>query len=144
MAEDGATYLTQKEIDDFVAELDKDQDGCISYHELEHKLDAVYKELQPNAKSYNLHHESRTEARHEFLRGVMGTEKESIPAEDFKKTVASWKIASLEQDKQAAKEEDDYFKSISWPRRLRAIWEVDGPEYLFLFIVVALQIGLGV
>lgn len=144
MAEDDTPYLTQKEIDEFVAELDKDSDGCISYHELEHKLDAVYKELQPDAKSYNLHHESRNEARHEFLRGLMATEKESIPVEDFKKTVASWKIVSLEQDKQAAKDENDYLKSISWPRRLRAVWEVEGPEYLFLFIVVALQIGLGV
>jgi len=144
MAEDGITYLTQKEIDDFVAELDKDRDGNISYQELEHKLDSVYQELQPSAKSYNLHHESRTDARHEFLRGVMGTEKDSIPAEDFKKTVASWKIASLEEDKKAARDEDHYLKGISWPRRLRAIWEVDGPEYLFLFIVVALQIGLGV
>lgn len=144
MAEDDTPSLTQKEIDEFVAELDKDSDGCISYHELEHKLDAVYKELQPDAKSYNLHHESRNEARHEFLRGVMGTEKESIPVEDFKKTVASWKIVSLEQDKQAAKDENEYLKGISWPRRLRAVWEVEGPEYLFLFIVVALQIGLGV
>ncbi|KEF62557.1 uncharacterized protein A1O9_00530 [Exophiala aquamarina CBS 119918] len=144
MAKDETTYLTQKEIDEFVAELDKDRDGNISYQELEHKLDVVYQELQPKAKSHNLHHESRQDERHEFLRGVMGTEKDTIPVEDFKKVVASWKIASLEQDKQAAKDEADYMKGISWPRRLRAIWEVDGPEYLFLFIVVALQVGLGV
>ncbi len=74
----------------------------------------------------------------------MGTEKDSIPAEDFKKTVASWKIPSLEQDNQAAKDEDNYMKHISWPRRLRAIWEVEGPQYLFLSLVVALQVGLGV
>lgn len=143
MAEE-ESYLTQKEIDEFVSVLDKDNDGCISYQELEQHLDDVYKELQPNAKNYNLHHESREEARHEFLRSIISTEKDTIPADDFKKVVATWNIPSLEQDKQAAKEEDDYMKHISWGRRLRAVWEVDGPEYLFLAFVVAWQIGLGV
>lgn len=136
--------LTQKEIDAFVTALDKDQDGNISYLELEQKLDAVYKELQPNARHYNLHHDSRQNERHEFLRSMLGTEKDSIPAEEFKKTVAAWKIASLEEDEQKTKEVDAYMKHISWPRRLRAVWEVDGPEYLFLVVVVSMQIALGV
>lgn len=136
--------LTPEEINAFVSALDKDGDGNISYSELEHKLDAVYKELQPDARHYNLHHDSREHARHEFLRSLMGSEKNSIPAEEFKKIVVSWNIPSLEQDKKAAKDEDSYLKDISWPRRLRAVWEVDGPEYLFLFFVVASQIALGV
>lgn len=142
MAKDGT--LTEQEIDDFVTALDRDRDGNISYLELEAKLDAVYKDLQPDARHYNLHHESRQLERHEFLRRLMGTEKDSIPAEDFKRLVASWEIPSLEEDKQAAKDEDDYLKHISWTRRLRALWEVEGPQYLFLSVVVALQIGLGV
>ncbi|RVX74974.1 hypothetical protein B0A52_01251 [Exophiala mesophila] len=142
MAEE--SYLTQKEIDEFVSVLDKDNDGNVSYQELEHHLDDVYKELQPNAKHYNLHHESREHARHEFLRSLIGTEKDSIPVDDFKKLVATWNIPSLEEDKKAAIEEDDYMKNISWGRRLRAIWEVDGPEYLFLAFVIASQIALGV
>ncbi|KIX06881.1 uncharacterized protein Z518_04857 [Rhinocladiella mackenziei CBS 650.93] len=135
--------LTENEMNSFISALDKDRDGNISYVELEHKLDAVYKELQPDARHYNLHHDSREHARHEFLRGVMGTEKDSIPAEEFKRAVVSWNIPSLEQDKQAARGEDNYMKGISWVRRLRAIWEVDGPEYLFLLIVGGLQIGFG-
>lgn len=137
-------YLTKEEINDFVDHLDHDKDGCISYQELEQKLDAVYDELEPDARDYNLHHESRKDARHEFLRAVLGTEKDQIPAEEFKKTIASWEIPSLAQDRQAARDEDDYLKHVSWGRRLRAYWEVDGPEWLFIAFVVAAQIALGV
>lgn len=138
-------YLNQKEIDDFVSQLDKDNDGCISYGELEQKLDQVYKELQPEAKAHNLHHSSRKDTqRHEFLRSMLGTEKDKIPTEDFKKIVSSWRIPSMEQEKQTEKEEADYLNNISWPRKLRAIWEVNGPEYLFVAFVISAQIALGV
>lgn len=137
-------YLNQKEIDDFVSQLDKDNDGCISYGELEQKLDQIYKELQPEAKAHNLHHSSRKDTqRHEFLRSMLGTEKDKIPAEDFKKIVSSWKIPSMEQEKQTEKEEADYLNNISWPRKLRAIWEVNGPEYCFVAFVISAQIALG-
>nr|POE66647.1 dual oxidase 1 [Quercus suber] len=138
-------YLSEKEIDDFVDHLDHDQDGCISYQELERQLDDVYSELQPDAKRHNLHHDTRATERHEFLSSLMGSEeKTALPAIEFKKIIASWHIPSLEQDKQAAKHEDDYLRKISWGRRLRAIWEVNGPQYLFLAFVVAAQIALGV
>lgn len=138
-------YLTQKEIDDFVTQLDKDNDGCISYLELEQKLDHVYKELQPEARAHNLHHESRKDTqRHEFLRSMLGTDKDKISAEDFKATVKQWQIPSMEQDQKAEKEENDYLNNISWPRKLRAMWEVEGPEYCFIAFVVSAQIALGV
>lgn len=138
-------YLNEKEIDDFVAQLDKDNDGCISYQELEQKLDHVYKELQPEAKPHNLHHSSRRETqRHEFLRSMLGTTKVKIPAADFKKIVASWQIPSMEQEKQMEKEEADYLNNISWPRRRRAVWQVNGPQYCFIALVVSAQIALGV
>ncbi|KAL6246739.1 hypothetical protein RBB50_006046 [Rhinocladiella similis] len=135
--------LTQNEIEAFVTALDKDGDGHISYYELEYRLDAVAQELHPEAKHYNLSHESQVKARHEFLRSLIG-QRDSISAEEFKHVVASWNIPSLEQDKQAAKDEDDYMKKIPWARRIRAIWDVDGPEYLFLLFVVALQVAFGV
>lgn len=139
-------FLTQTEIDEFVDSLDHDNDGCISYNELERKLDAVYAELQPEAKQYNLHHDSREAERHEFLRSIVNgaRSRDNIPADKFKKIVTDWQIPSLEQDKQAAKDEDDYLKKVSWTRRLRAIWEVDGPEYLFVAFVISAQIALGV
>lgn len=130
-------YLTQQEIDDFVKQLDKDNDGCISYSEVEQKLDQVYKELQPEPKAHNLHHESRKNTqRHEFLRSVLGTEKDKIPVENFKTIVEGWQIPSVQQEKQTEKEERDYLNGISWLRKLRALWEVEGPEYCFLAFVV--------
>jgi len=138
-------YLTREEIDDFVAQIDKDNDGCISYSELEQKLDQVYKELQPEAKAHNLHHSSRKDTqRHEFLRSMLETEKDKIPAEDFKQTVKKWQIPSIEQEKQVENEELDYLNSITWARKLRAMWEVEGPEYCFIAVVVSAQIALGV
>jgi dual oxidase len=138
-------FLTDEEVDKFVAALDKDKDGCISYTEIEQGLDTAHKELAPNPKSHSLNHSSRSnEERHEFLRRMMGTEEDRIPTEDFKKTVRSWKIPSLEEDKQEAQNEDDFLKKLPVWRRLRAYWEVRGPTYCFLFVVVGFQIGLGV
>lgn len=142
---DSAKFLTDDEVDKFVAALDKDSDGCISYSEIERGLDQAHKELAPNAKPYQLHHASTLDGqRHEFLQRMMGAEKDRIPVVDFKKTVRSWQIPSLEQDKQEAKDEDDFLKKLSLGRRLRAYWEVHGPTYSFMFVVVGLQIGLGV
>jgi len=138
-------FLTQQEINDFVTQLDKDNDGCVSYTELEQKLDQVYKQLQPEAKAHNFHHSSRkNEQRHEFLRTMLGTEKDKIPAEDFKKVVKTWQIPSMEQEKQTEKDELEYLNSITWARKLRAMWEVEGPEYCFIAFVVSAQIALGV
>jgi len=39
------SYLTEEEIDQFITELDTDKDGLVEYHEVEQKLDDVYKEL---------------------------------------------------------------------------------------------------
>lgn len=138
-------FLTQDEIDDFVTQLDRDNDGCVSYTELEQKLDQVYKELQPEPKVHNLHHSSRKDnQRHEFLRSMLGTEKDKIPADDFKKIVRTWQIPSMEQEKQTEKDELEYLKNITWARKLRAMWEVEGPEYCFIAFVVSAQIALGV
>lgn len=137
--------LNDKEIDDFVKGLDKDQDGCISYSELEHQVDVVYKELLPHPEDFSFHHPSRKdEQRHEFLRGMMGSEKDKVRADEFKRTVASWGIPSLQQ---AKKNEDDnvhYLEGVGWGRRIRAAWEVQRPEYVFLMVVVGLQLGLGI
>jgi Ca2+-binding EF-hand superfamily protein len=38
-------YLTDEEIKQFMKELDSDNDGLIAYHEVEAKLDEVYREI---------------------------------------------------------------------------------------------------
>lgn len=138
-------YLSQEEVDSFVAHLDHNKDGCISYTELEKELDATYKELQPEAKAHNLHHDSRKDTqRHEFLRSMLQSEKDAIPVEDFKRVVSSWQIPSLQQEKQEERNGDDYLEKIPVGRKLRAYWEVNGPEYVFLAFVVSAMIALGV
>ncbi|KAL6706316.1 hypothetical protein ACN47E_005606 [Coniothyrium glycines] len=138
-------FLTDEEIRLFIDDLDYDKNGYVEYTELERKLDEVHKEIAPKAQPHNLHHASRgDEARHEFLRSVLGTREDRIKRDEFAKTVKGWNIPSLEQDRKEAKEEDDYLKQISFFRRARAYWAVKGPEILFLALVVSLMIGFGV
>ncbi|KAF1830799.1 hypothetical protein BDW02DRAFT_84676 [Decorospora gaudefroyi] len=136
--------LTDAEIERFIDDLDLDNDGNVDYWELERKLDEVHEQIAPKAQPHNLHHASRgNEARHEFLRSVIGTREDKIKRDDFAKCVKTWEIPSLEQDQKEAQEEDDYLKHVSVYRRARAYWAVKGPEIVFMALVVILMIGFG-
>jgi dual oxidase len=136
--------LTDDEIKQFVDDLDHDNDGSIDYWELERKLDQVHKEVAPKAQPHNLHHASRPdEARHEFLRNVIGTRENRIPRAQFEQCVRQWEIPSLEQDRKEAKDEDDYLKRMSIWRRMRAFWAVKGPKIAFMSLVVAMMLAFG-
>ena len=104
--------LTDEEIKKFISDLDHDNNGKIDYWEIERKLDQVHKEIAPKAQPHHLHHATQTEARHEFLRSVIGTREDRIDDDEFAKTVKSWDIPSLEQDRKEAKQEDDYWKQM--------------------------------
>lgn len=136
--------LTDEEIKKFIDDLDHDDNGKIEYWELERKLDQVYKEIAPKAQPHHLHHESRTEARHEFLQSVIGTRENHIDESKFAECVKKWEIPSLEQDRKEAKQEDDYWKQMSIWRRARAYWAVKGPEIAFLTLVAAFMVAFGV
>jgi dual oxidase len=138
-------YLTDEEIKKFIDELDHDHNGNIDYWEVERMLDEVHKEIAPKAQPHHLHHASRgNEARHEFLRSVIGTREDTIKRDKFAECVKSWEIPSLEQDRKEAKEEDDYIKQMSIFRRARAYWAVKGPEIAFAALVVSFMIAFGV
>ncbi|KAF2246098.1 hypothetical protein BU26DRAFT_432596 [Trematosphaeria pertusa] len=138
-------YLTDDEISRFMDDLDKDDDGNIDYWELERKLDQVHKQIAPKAQPHNLHHKSRgDEARHQFLRSVIGTREDHIPRNEFKQCVRRWKIPSLEQDRKEAKDEDEYVRHMSIWRRIRAYWAVQGPGIAFLALVVAFMLAFGI
>lgn len=93
-------YLTDEEIKQFIDDLDHDNNGNVDYWELEKKLDEVHKEIQPKAQPHNLQHGSRNdEARHEFLRHVIGTREDRIKRDDFAKCVKTWEIPSLPTSK---------------------------------------------
>jgi dual oxidase len=138
-------YLTDEEIKKFLDDLDHDGNGTIDYWEVERMLDEVQKEIAPKAQPHHLHHASRgDEARHEFLRSVIGTREDRIKRDQFAKCVKSWEIPSLEQDRKEAKEEDDYLKQMSFYRRARAYWAVKGPEIAFMALVASFMIAFGV
>lgn len=73
----------------------------------------------------------------------MGTDKNHVTVAEFKKIVESWRIPSMEQEKKEENEQADFVKKMSYARRLRAYWEVHGPEYGFLALVVGMQIAFG-
>lgn len=97
-------FLSDKEITYFIKELDKDADGCISYAEIENKLDTISHELDLVPKQHHLHYESNADKeRHQFLRRIMASEKDSIPAHQFPQTVRTWEIPSLDETKKTTK-----------------------------------------
>jgi dual oxidase len=51
-------YLSEKEIDEFLKDLDENDNGYIEYDEVEHKLDEVHKEIAPDPKPHRLHHKT--------------------------------------------------------------------------------------
>jgi len=130
--------LSDQEIEEFLVDLDKNNNGYIEYDELEHKLDEVHKEIAPEPKPHNLHHADREDdQRHQFLRSVLGTDKNRISRADFVQTVKTWGVPSMVPEKK------DYTRSMPWGRRLRAYWSVRGPEALFVSLVVSMQIAFG-
>lgn len=138
-------YLTDEEIKNFTDDLDENNNGSIDYWELERKLDQVHEEIAPKAKPHHLHHESRPDkARHQFLRSIIGTREDKIQRAEFEKCVRTWEIPSLEQDRKKAKDEDDYLKQMSIWRRARAYWAVEGPQVMFMVLVVAFMLAFGI
>ncbi|KAF7504574.1 hypothetical protein GJ744_002069 [Endocarpon pusillum] len=138
-------YLRDEEVQDFLNDLDIDQDGFVTYLELESKLDQVHNEIAPKAEAYNLHHQdSDQQERHAFLRSVLGTDDDKIPWENFAEIVKTWKVPSLIQDREVEDEASQYMKSLALGRKLRARWEVHGPVWVFMTLVVSLQLAFGI
>jgi hypothetical protein len=103
-------------------------------------------ELVPGGpQPHNLHHGSKqADERHAFLRKLIGSGKDRIPRAEFADRVRTWRVPSMKQDSAKRGGQDKYLQSMSAWRRVRAYWAVHGPEFLFLGIVVGLQLGLGI
>ncbi|CZS88092.1 hypothetical protein WAI453_000495 [Rhynchosporium graminicola] len=142
MAEDN--FLTDEEVRQFIDDLDKNNNGYIEYSEVEYKLDQVHKEIAPEAKPHNLHHRnSDNEQRHEFLRSVMGTDRNQISRDDFTGIVQKWCVPSMKPDKKAEDEHKEFMKHMGTGRKIRAWFAVRGPEVLFIGLVISMQIAFG-
>ena len=137
--------LSDKEIQEFIKSIDFNNDGYVSYQEVERKLDDVANELDPVPKKHHLHHHDRKAGdRHSFLRSVLGTDKDRVPNDEFAKAVREWQVPSLEQVKQKDKDASGFSQRLSWSRRVRAWWSVEGPQVCFLGLVVAMQLAFGI
>jgi len=81
-------YLTDGEVEEFVNDLDKNNDGFVDYEEIVLKLDQVHNEIAPGAKSHHLHHKDvDDEHRHQFLRSVIGWSTYPISRSDLAEVV---------------------------------------------------------
>lgn len=137
-------YLSEAEIEEFLNNIDSNHDGYIDYYDIERKLDEAHSEIAPEPKIHHLHYEQREDhERHAFLKSIMPTHRNRISKAEFAETVKSWKIPSLEQDKKKEHEEEEYVKKMSIGRRLRARWSVHGPTYMFIALVVSMQLAFG-
>ncbi|KAK7963563.1 FAD-binding domain-containing protein [Apiospora saccharicola] len=142
--DDKSKYLEDEEIERFLDELDKNKDGLIDYSEVEHRLDLVHREIAPNPQPHHLHHDDRAdEARHRFLRSLIGDNQQKIPRAQFAERVKSWEIPSPKQADKAQNDEQRYVQSLSMWRRMRSYWAVHGHEILFIFLVVSMQLAFG-
>lgn len=136
--------LSEKEIDEFLSDLDKNNNGYIEYHELEHKLDEVHQEIAQKPQKHHLHHADRAdEQRHEFLRSVLSTNDERISRTAFAKAVREWKVPSMKPGMKIEDDHKNYMKNLPWGRRFKAYWSVRGPEIVFMALVISMQIAFG-
>ncbi|KAK0614769.1 FAD-binding domain-containing protein [Immersiella caudata] len=135
-------YLTDEEIERFLDELDHNGDGLIDYDEVEQRLDTVHDELFPPATDKGLTEAApETDLRHQFLRSIIGSDARRIPRAEFANRVREWKIPSLTLEQQGG---GDYTRKMPLWRRIRAYWAVNGPEILFLALVISMQVAFGV
>lgn len=158
----GAAFvpLRDQEIDALYQDLDQDQDGNVSFDELERKLHAVHEEIAPRPLKHHLHHPSRrgksekhhpekhasgdaSSDLHDFLCSLMPGCGRSMSKEQFFNAVRSWNIPSQDQTTTETEEDEakQYDHQLPLGRRLAAWWSVKGPEIAFLVFVFCLIMG---
>lgn len=155
---DNIQFLSDDEIEQFVEDLDHNNDGYINYAEVEHKLDQAHDELVPQPGVRHLLHRRKPamsddaahdkpddRARHKFLHRMMGShDADRIPHREFAELVREWRIPSLNQAKKDEEDEEKYFHRLPSWRKIRAYWAVHGPEIGFIGLVISMQLAFGI
>lgn len=145
---DNVKYLSDDEIQQFLDDLDHNDDGFIDYKEVEQKLDQAHQELVPKPDAHHIikrgHDCHDKDARHVFLRSLMGSDADRISRQEFADIVRQWNIPSLKQAKKEQEDEKTYFRRRPGWRKIRAYWAVHGPEIAFLALVISMQVAFGV
>lgn len=160
--------LRDSEIEELYNDFDHDNDGRISFQELEEALKNVHDELAPNPKRHHLNHPDRSSSKkpepkplsesekaaaaahpaeqhhdsdlHDFLCRLMPGCGDSMSKEEFFQQVRSWNIPSQDQASSEGEREEarEYDRKLPLRRRWAAWWSVKGPEVAFLTFVSAL------
>lgn len=149
IGDDEIQMLNDEEIKSFLDDLDHNNDGKISFEEIEAKLDQVHKEIAPDVLPHNnLHQDHDTKAgdaaRHAFLKSLIGVDSGSIPRADMERRVRAWGIPSMKQDADEEEAEAEYLRRFTWVRRFRSYWSVRGPEIMFIALVVSMMLAFGI
>ncbi|KXS98697.1 hypothetical protein AC578_1255 [Pseudocercospora eumusae] len=146
--------LTDKEINDFFDDLDRDKDGYVTFEELEAKLHEVHEELAPQLQRHHLLHPARRDVEkhaghsgdglHQFLCAIMPECGSKLNQEEFIRHVQTWEVPSQSRsDSRSTEQEDrDLEKKLPRRRRIRAYWAVHGPNIVFIAMVVALVLAI--
>lgn len=150
------TPLTREEIDSFFEDLDADDNGYVTFEELEAKLEEVHKELAPEPQKHHLLHPARRDLEknvshrgdglHAFLCQLLPECDSKISKADFTRRMEALRVPSQKQtdSKEQDDEDNSTEKKLPMRRRLRAYWAVHGPTILFMTFVVTLMIAFGV
>jgi dual oxidase len=139
------TFLSSKEINEFLDALDHNKDGKISIKEIETELDNVYAKLVPKPLPHHLNHASRSdEDRHTFLRSTIGCSTDQITREEFQTRLESLQIPSLKQEKADEAADKAYMASLPTWRRFRSWYSVNGSKLLFLALVLSMMLAFGI
>lgn len=154
-ASEDYTPLTDQEINAFFDDLDTDNDGSITFQEMEAKLHKVHEEIAPQPQKHHLHHPARRDVErnlghagdglHAFLCSLMPDCGSSMDREEFIRRVKGWEVPSQKQTDSQEQDDEDVAceRCIPFRRRLRAYWAVHGPVICFMAFVIALQIAFG-
>ncbi|KAK3112393.1 hypothetical protein LTR53_011389 [Teratosphaeriaceae sp. CCFEE 6253] len=155
VADDNLIPLTDDEVAAFFQDLTKDNDGFVTFAELEAKLHEVHETLAPEPQKHHLHHPARQDLEkhtghgddglHVFLCSLMPDCESRLSREEFIARVKKWEVPSQEQTdtKDAEAEFAAQGRKMPLRRRVRAYWSVHGPVLCFMAFVVALQLAFG-
>jgi len=144
VGDDDVTPLSDEEIKEFLDDLDHNNDGKISYEEIETKLDQVHDEIAPNPLPHHLNHDSKEDAaRHAFLKSLIGVESGSIPRAEMEARIKGWGIPSTKQESEGEEAEAEYLRRFTVVRRLKSYWSVRGPEIVFIGLVASMMLAFG-
>jgi hypothetical protein len=144
--------LEDSSIELLFTEFDSEQSGCITRRCITGSLLEVYQSLAPTPKPYHLLHPDRADDWHIYVESLFasGTSDDAVyDLPQFKELVHSWKLPSAhaahaaqakEQLRHPRKSLKDKLARLLQQLRTRIV--TNGHRYIFILVVLSLQISL--